>query len=565
MNAVVVMLLGLAVAGIGYRLYARYVETRIIKADPGRATPAKMYMDGVEFMPTSRHVLLGYQFKSIAGAAPIIGPIIAIQWGWLPALLWILLGTFFIGWVQDYCSAMMAIRNDGAAFGGLSHRLVSPRARLILLAFIYFYLLLLISAYGNVVVSTAIALKAAPMAWVFLTAAGVLASQMIYRWRVDILLTTLVTVGLALAGIGLGAALPSDQWLGAGLANSRLFWAGLTFLFCSVAAILPIWKFALPINYVAAYVVFLGMAGGIVGVFIQHPTFTLPAFTGMEIKIGPLWPIMFVTIACGAISGWHSVVSSSGTARQIENELDVRPVCGGCMFLEMLLALFALVIAGTIFASPAEYAGAIGHGPGPIFAAGMARFLGALYLPEVIGRTYGSVMMVVLAITLMQLAVRFMRVAVGELLRDVAPLFRHPVAGTALTSALGIVLVLTGWWQYLWVLFGGANQLMASLALMLITIWLLTERRPAAWTMIPMVFMFVTTIAALAFISWGLFKKVWGGQVHGEALVGNTVMGVVGVFLVGIALLLAWEGAKAIRRLQTRAPDRQAAQPEARA
>ncbi len=169
MNSVLVLLLAFLVFFIGYRFYAKTIDTKVIKSDPKRATPANMYMDGVEFMPTSKNILFGYQFKSIAGAAPIIGPIIAIQWGWLPALVWILLGTFFIGWVHDYSSTMIAMRNDGASFGGLSYRLISPRARVILLSFIYFYLLLIAGAFGNVVVSTAVALKAAPMAWLFLT------------------------------------------------------------------------------------------------------------------------------------------------------------------------------------------------------------------------------------------------------------------------------------------------------------------------------------------------------------------------------------------------------------
>ena len=160
-----------------------------------------MYMDGVEFMPTSKNILFGYQFKSIAGAAPVIGPIIAIQWGWLPALLWLLLGALFIGWVHDYSSAMVAMRNEGASFGGLSYKLISPKARIILLSFIYFFLLLVAGAFGNIVVNAAIGQKSAPMAWLFLTIGGVLAGQMIYRWKKDIILTTIVTVVIALFGI----------------------------------------------------------------------------------------------------------------------------------------------------------------------------------------------------------------------------------------------------------------------------------------------------------------------------------------------------------------------------
>src|SRR5512136_2011545 len=361
MNSVFVLILGFIVAIIGYKFYAKKIDTNIIKADAKRATPAKMYMDGVEFMPTSKNILFGYQFKSIAGAAPIIGPIIAIQWGWLPALAWILMGAFFIGWVQDYSSAMMAMRNEGASFGGLSHKLISPRARIILLSFIYLYLLLIAGAFGNVVVSTAVSLKAAPMAWLFLTIAGIFAGQMIYRWKKDIILTTVVCVLIALVGIALGTAWPSDKIIGASLANSRLFWAIAAFVFCYFAAVLPIWKFALPINYVASYIVFLGLFFGIIGILILHPNFNLPAYTSFTIPIGPLWPILFVTIACGAISGWHSIVSSSGTARQLESEVDARPVGGGVMFVEMMLAVFALIIAGTY--APSEYGAAIAKGP----------------------------------------------------------------------------------------------------------------------------------------------------------------------------------------------------------
>ncbi len=549
MNSVVVVIIGFIVAFIGYRVYAKYIDTKIMKADPKRATPAKMYMDGVEFMPTSKNVLFGYQFKSIAGAAPIIGPIIAIQWGWLPALLWILAGAFFIGWVQDYSSAMIAMRHEGASFGGLSHKLISPRARIILLSFIYFYLLLIAGAFGNVVVSTAIGLKAAPMAWLFLTIGGILAGQMIYRWRKDIILTTVVTVVIALIGIWFGTLAPSDKIIGASLANSRFLWAIAAFVFCYFGAVLPIWRFALPINYVGSYIVFLGLFFGIIGVLVLHPDFTLPAYTSFSIKIGPIWPIMFVTIACGAISGWHSIVSSSGTARQLEYETDARPVGGGVMFVEMMLAVFALVIAGAIYASPAEYGAALGKGAGVVFSAGVSKFLGALGLPADVGGSYGSVMMIVLAVTILQLVVRFMRVATSELMGDISPIFKNAHVGTIIASILGVILVLTGWFQYLWILFGGANQLMASLALMLVTAYLMSEGKPAAYAFYPMIFMFVTTVAALLYTSYGLLSKVFTGAVKGaEALIGNTLMGFIGFFLVIAAIILGVEGVKAFNR-----------------
>ena len=551
MNSVVVIIIGFLVFFVGYRFYSKYVDTKIVKSDAKRATPAKMYMDGVEFMPTSKNILFGYQFKSIAGAAPVIGPILAIQWGWLPCLLWLCLGALFIGWVHDYSSAVVAMRNEGASFGGLSYKLISPRARIILLCFIYFFLLLIAGAFGAIVVNAATGQKSSPMAWLLLTIAGVLAGQMIYRWKKDIVLTTVVTVVITLFGIYLGSIAPSNSILGEGIANSKLVWAIAGLVFCYVAAVLPIWRFALPINYVASYIVFLGLLFGIIGVFVAHPNFTLPAYTGFDIKIGPLWPILFVTIACGAISGWHSIVSSSGTARQLEYEPDARPVGGGVMFVEMMLGLFALVIAGTIFASSSEYSAAIAKGPIGVFAAGVSRFLGALGLPAAIGRSYGGVMLIILAVTILQLVIRFMRVATSELLGDISPIFKNVHIGTTIASLLTLILILTGWWQYLWILFGGANQLMASMALMLMTIWLMSHGKSYKWTLYPMIFMFITTIAALVVTSYKLFTAVFTGAVKGEAYIGNILMGLVAVFLVIAAIILGVEGVKALGRYKT--------------
>lgn len=221
------------------------------------------------------------------------------------------------------------------------------------------------------------------------------------------------------------------------------------------------------------------------------------------------------------------------------------------MFVEMMLALFALIIAGTIYAAPAEYGAAIVKGPGVIFAAGVSKFMGAIGLPAALGSSYGSVMMIVLAITIMQLVVRFMRVATSELLSDVSPIFKNAHVGTFIACILGMVLVLTGWWQYLWVLFGGANQLMASLALMLITAWLMSEGKPSAWAFWPMIFMFITTIAALLYTSYDLLNRVYKGGLKLEPLVGNTLMGLVGLFLVVAALILGVEGLKAFRKYRS--------------
>jgi len=557
MNALVIIAGALAVAVLGYRWYAGFIDRKVIASDPQRITPAKMYMDGVDFMPTPKNVLFGYQFKSIAGAGPVVGSIIALQWGWLPALLWLFLGVLFIGWVHDYISGMVSLRCDGLSLGGLSHKLISPRARLILLAFIYFYLLLLAGAFGGVIAGALVKLPSGPLALIILALAGFLAGQMIYRWRVNVLLMTVVCVALALVGIELGKRFPADLILGTGLSQNKLVWALFAVAFSSMSAILPIWRFALPLNYVAFYIVMFGLVGGIIGILVGLPPIQAPAYTQFSIGIGPLWPILFVTIACGAISGWHSMVSTSGTCRQLERETDAKPVLAGSMFTEMLLAVVALMTAAAAipFTQYQDLMKPGGPGAGAVFATGLGNLLSFVGLPLAYGKTMAVVIIIVLALTVMQLVLRFMKIATVELAGDYSPFLRNNTIATLIAALLTLLLVQTGWWQYLWILFGGANQLLSSLALMVASVWLLSQGKRATFTLIPMWFMFVTTIAALLYTSYNLLSQVFTGQVKRatgqsllEATIGNGLMGIVALFLVIAAFFLLADGLKAINR-----------------
>ncbi len=204
MNSLVILLIGILVIFIGYYLYAKSIDRSVIQPDDKKATPAKMYMDGVDFSPANRNVLFGYQFKSIAALGPILGPIVALQWGWLPALLWIILGTFFIGWVQDYSSIVLGLREEGQSFGALSYRLISPRSRSILITFIYFYLLLIMGSFGVQVGFNLLTNPAVPLGVIIVILVGILAGQMTYKWKMDIILTSAVTVVLAFLGIWIG-------------------------------------------------------------------------------------------------------------------------------------------------------------------------------------------------------------------------------------------------------------------------------------------------------------------------------------------------------------------------
>jgi carbon starvation protein len=568
MSALFTLILAALGIAIGYGFYARTIDRTIIQPDPAKATPAKMYMDGVDFTPASRNVLYGYQFKSIAALGPILGPIVAVQWGWLPALLWIILGTFFIGWVQDYSSIIMGVREEGQTFGALSYRLVSPRARSMLLIFIYCYLLLIMGAFGKIVGFDLMTNPAVPLGVLLVIGAGLLAGQMTYRWKVDILITTVITVILAIIGIWLGTLGPVKGFFTAinggekppllfgSVTWAKFLWSLVVLVICYCGGVLPIWRWAQPINYVSFWIVFLGIIGGTIGLLASNPSFTpdFPAFTSWNGKmgelspLGPLWPLLFVTIACGAISGWHSLVSSSGTARQLEKEVDALPVGGGAMFLEMFLAVLSLLTA-VVGVGGAKYVELIKAGAtGSVFATGLSNFLAVIGVPTGFGLPYGAVFLTLMGLTIMHLVVRFMRVASAEFLGDAAPALKNMHIGTIIALILSAILIWTGFWNYVWILFGGANQLMAALALLLVSLWLISKGKNYWWTFIPFIFMFITTIAALVRTGYVVIAQaVTDPKLPVDKVIGNWIAGLLAVILVVAALFLAYDALGAIQ------------------
>lgn len=584
MNAVLTLIIGIAGIAVGYGVYAKSIDRNIIQPNDNKATPAKMYMDGVDFTPANRNVLFGYQFKSVAALGPIVGPIVAVRWGWLPALIWIIFGTFFIGWVQDYSSIILGVREEGQSFGALSYRFVSPRARTILLTFIYFYLLLIMGAFGKIVGYDLMTNPAVPLGVLIVIAIGLFAGQMTYKWKMDIVVTSIITVVLAFVGIWLGTLEGVKNLFAAinGSADSIVFgtvtqaqftWSLVVLVICYFGATLPIWRWAQPINYVAFWIVFLGIAAGTIGLLVWHPAFPadFPAFTnwtgdlcaatdcsGIETipgAIGPLWPLLFVTIACGAISGWHSLVSSSGTARQLEKESDALYVGGGAMFLEMFVAVLSLltaVVGVGVSKGFAGYVGLVAAGKNAgVFAVGLSEMMARIGVPTSFGLPYGSVFLTLMALTIMYLVVRFMRVASAEFLGDSVPLFKNSSFGTIVALLLSALVIWTGFWTRVWVLFGGANQLMASLALLLVTLWLMSNGKKYMWTLVPFLFMFVTTIGALGITAYKTLTGLAG--LPADKLIGNVIAGAIAVYLIVAALILSWDSYKAFQRFRAEA------------
>ncbi len=626
MNSLWVVVIGVVVIYLAYNFYARRIDRVVIQADANRTTPATMYMDGADFVPTSRFVLYGYHFKSIAAAGPIVGVITAANiWGWLPAIIWLMVGVTFIGWASDYSAIMMAVRNDGNSLSAISHKLVSPRTRTILFVFIFFYLLLIGGAFVGIMAAILDARPDVPFGIVVLAGMGLLAGWLLYRRRADLIGVTLLVVLVTLVAMGsgvIGASFPEtgpptrDTWetgvvsgpvLGIGDAvngdtplytvvdptnadprvpapvdgvrpttarynadtgeilvfPSFLLWSIFLLAFAYLGTNMAIWRFAQPVNYIGFWIMALTIGLSAIGAVLAPlfkpdiATFQIPAFTawfGTEAiqatgAFMSLWPMLFVTIACGAISGWHALFGSVGTARQLEYETDALPVGGGGMFSENTLGLLSL----TAVAITGGLAGA------GAFAAGVGNLLTVAtfgLIPINIGTALGFGSFVVIVLTVVQLVFRVMRVTLGEWLGPVWVGFQNQHVASIFGSVLVLLLVLSGTWVFLWQLFGASNQLLAALSLLLVTLWLASTRRNPAYAGIPMLFMYVTTVAASLVTAYNLYTTI--AIKEGAALIsvlGAWAMILISLLLVVAALLIAWDAWKAWTRYRAMPPE----------
>jgi len=613
MNSLWVVVVGVVVITLAYRLYAKRIDRVVIEADADRATPATLYADGVDFVPTSRFVLYGYHFKSIAAAGPIVGVITATNlWGWLPAIIWLMVGVSFIGWTSDYTAIMMAVRNDGNSMSAVAHRLLAPRARSILFVFIFFYLLLIGGAFVGIMAAVLDARPDVVFGILVLALMGLLAGYLIYRRKADLLLVSAAVVGVTILAMALGPigndldTAPVDWSKGTisgvvtdvndavngdkplygvedptnadpripppvdgvrpstrnydaetGTINvypSFIFWAIALLIFSYLGANLPIWRFAQPVNYIGFWITALVIAASAIGAVLAP--FTDSELANFEVSrytafapdqvngaLQPLWPMLFVTIACGAISGWHALFGSVGTSRQLEYETDALPVGGGGMFSEntlALLSLTAVAIVGGGIAGAAAFAAGIGA------LLHVATFH-AVDIPY--GAALGLGTFVVIVLTVVQLVFRVMRVTLGEWLGNAWVGFKNQHIASIIGSALVLFLVLSGTWVYLWQLFGASNQLLAALSLLLVTIWLLETGRNPAFAGIPMLFMYVTTIAASGITAWNLYKTI--ATADGAAtisVIGAWLMIGVAILLVVAALVIGYDGWQAWQR-----------------
>ena len=519
MNAALLAAIGLSLIFVGYRFYSKFIAEKIYQLDPDFVTPAHAQRDDIDYLPTNRIVLWGHHFTAVAGAAPIIGPGIAVIWGWLPAFLWVIVGTMFFAGVHDFGAVWASVRNKAKSVGALTGDVVGKRARTLFMIVVFFLLMMVNAVFG---VAIADAFQATPSsvipAWsaiVVAVAIGVL----IYRMHVAILWPTVVGTVILYAVIYLGEAFPVELSAGMfGLAPGAQ-WILILFLYAGVASLLPVWLLLQPRDYINGIQLLVGLALLYGAVLIANPTIVAPAINqNVPAAAPPMMPLLFVTIACGAISGFHGLVGSGTTSKQLNKETDARFVGYLGSSGEGALALVAIIAATAGFVSLGEWEAMyseFGNG-------GLAAFVqgGALIVSNGVGisREFAATLLTVMAVlfagTTMDAGVRLQR----YILQEWGAIYRIPVlqngyvaTGAAVTACLLLAFGAGGasgeGGMLIWPLFGTTNQLLAGLTLLVISVMLVKLGRPARYTMIPMVFITAMALSAALFQLLSLYRE----------------------------------------------------------
>lgn len=564
MNSAFLTLGAIIVLGLGYYFYGRFIERRIVEPDNNRVTAAIEQRDGVDYEPAHPLVLFGHHFSSIAGAGPIIGPVLGMAlFGWVAVLGWILLGTVFIGGVHDYLSLMMSSRRQGRSVADISEEVISPRAGVVFSIFLWLALVLVIAVFA-VVGSKALMTPGIGPQMVFPTFALIVVAMIfgltIRRNWVPLWLGTLLAVGLmglaiyagyAYMHLSLDSLLPGNETLQTNL------WFVILMVYCLVASVLPVWLLLQPRDYISVFKLFLGLLLGYAGIAVVQPRMKVPAYTSFHSDSGPLWPMLFVIVACGAISGFHSVVASGTTAKQLPTERFGRRIGYGAMVLEAILAVMVLCLVGAglywskAYAGNALYAPEIlknGGGPLAVFAEGFGNVVGAQAFPWIgmgLASLFGMIILKTFVLTTLDTCTRLARFVVTEQLGGVSSVFRSRFVATIVTVVPAFFIGYSGAWQTVWPVFGAANQLIGALTLLVLTCYLLGIRKPSACTSIPAAFMLVTTVGALIYQAYGFLTHT----TETGAWQPQWLLGGVSVVLVALAIYVGIEALVRVRRL----------------
>lgn len=539
MNATLVLAGALVWFALGYRLYGRLVA-RLVGVDAARPTPAHTQQDGVDFVPAKSWVVLfGHHFSSICGAGPIVGPVLAVAyWGWAPSILWVLVGAVFMGAVSDFTSLVVSVRSGGRTMPEIARPEISARARLWFSVFIWIALVLVIAVFAIFAARTFIEEPDTVVPSFGLIPIAVLTGYLLYRTHMPNAAVTVLGVGLLVLALVVGVEVPVSVERVAGLSAEQL-WIVVLLAYCFVASVTPVQILLQPRDYLAGYLLFAAIAVGVGSVFVSAPAMQPEALRGFapSPQAGPLWPMLFVTIACGAISGFHSLVSSGTTCKQLATEAHACRIGYGGMLVEGLVGVLVVIAVGAALSGPQLTAALAAGGPIDAFSTGYGRlaepFLGTY------GKAFAVMALNAFILTTLDSATRIGRYLTQELFGTEA--IHGPTALVVLASA---ALALTGQWTKLWPAFGTSNQLIAALALLVTSCWLVRRGRPALPTLVPAVLMLATTIAAFLYQLQAALRRAepdW------------FVAAVIAVLIV-LALVVFSEGLRTLRGLTT-APD----------
>jgi carbon starvation protein len=548
---VIIALTGFAAFFLGWHFYSRFLADRIFRLDPEFRTPAHEFRDEIDFVPTNRFVLWGHHFTSVAGAAPIIGPAIAVIWGWLPALIWIVVGTVLIAGIHDFATLWASVRNRGQSIGSIAARVLGPRARSLFLLIIFFLLLMVNAVFAVSIATLFVNFPESVLPYWLQIPIAMAIGLIAYRGRMSLLLPCLIGLALLVALVFVGTAVPLSLPESTVGVPDVAWWVLIMLGYAAIASRLPVWLLLQPRDFINSHLLFLGLIAIYLGLFVGRPDFAAPMInTMLPEDTPPLIPLLFVTVACGAISGFHGLVSSGTSARQLNRETDARFVGYLGATGEGLLALAALLAVSAGFASLGDWNthydswAAASAGGIAAFVTGAGRLLSNLGIAPVLGSTFVSIMVVAFAATTLDTSMRLQRFILGEIGRDYhLPALCNINLATLITflACAGLAFGADpgnpgGGGMVLWPLFGTTNQLTAGLSLLVLSLILWQLRRGVIYTLVPF-----CLVAAMT--TWAMLHNL--GRYFAD---GNWLLVLVGGMIFALNVWLILEGVGAARR-----------------
>ena len=545
MNGLVIVLIGIVALSAGYLLYGRWLAKKW-GIDPKAKTPAYTHEDGQDYVPSSKFTVFSHQFSSIAGAGPVTGPILASVFGWVPVLLWLIIGGLFFGAVQDFGALYASVKNEGKSMGMIIEKYIGKTGRKLFMLFCWLFTLLVIAAFTDMVAGTfnGVGLDSAETAYansaaasismLFIVVAVIFGVIQKHVGKMNEWVKAVVAIALLVAMFAVGMKLP--------IYTSKTAWIYIIMAYLFLASVLPMWLLLQPRDYMTTFMLLGMIIGAVVGVVVAHPQMQLNAFNGFNVNGSGLFPTLFVTIACGAVSGFHSLVSSGTSSKTVSNEKDMPMIGYGAMVVESLLGIVALVVVGAVAVGGTKPEGT----PFAIFSSGVAGFLEKLGVPVQVATVFMTMCVSALALTSLDSVARIGRMSFQELFygestdpKQMTPAQRvltNKYFATVITLFFGYLLTLGGY-SNVWPLFGSANQLLAAMVLIALAVFLKTTGR-TGWTLyIPMFVMLAVTFTALVQKTIALAANI---AAHNATFLVDGLQLIVALLLMILGVLVAY-------------------------